>query len=91
MLDFFFQCFCFIKLLIENGIQQNNDLICDLFEYSFEIFFDNYFKKIEYESVKDSDKALKEYLIEATEFIYVKNEAKIKEFKLRKICQLKIL
>ena len=77
-----------IKLLIENGIQQNNDLICDLFEYSFEIFFDNYFKKIEYENVKDSDKALKEYLIEATEFIYVKNEAKIKEFKLRKICQL---
>ena len=76
-----------IKLLIENEIQKNNDSISNIFEYVFEIFFDNYFKQIEYENVKDIDKLLKEYLIKATEFFYEKNKAVNKEFKLRKICE----
>ena len=77
-----------IEILIENEIDKNSSLISNMFEYGFEIFFDNYFKKIEYEKIKDIDKTLKEYLNNAIEFFYEINKAKIKELKLKKICNL---
>ena len=64
-----------IKREFEKAI--NIYMISDILEYGFEIYFDKYFKEIENKQDNNINKNLKQFLIDAIDYYYEKNKAKI--------------